>query len=292
MSEKPGIAWTFHGTVIVRNYAEAVGKLSRLCGCTPLEFGNAGPPVARLGGCCAFGDNVLEIVEPNDETSPPARYLARFGPGMYNLALQVEDLRQTSAWLSRNGAPPTLPAHLGFTFTRPSETLGLQFEWADLRSAWDPRFGGAIPQSRPPRIHAPRVAFWGALVVDPISAVKRLTQLWRLDLLFARDDAAPDEAAVGISLNDGVLLLYALPTDVDEEARLWGSRLGRARFHAIGMRVGDLAETRRALGEERISILREAPRAVVSDPADTLGVAFVWTDADTPGDPRGPLTAT
>lgn len=287
-----GIRWTYHGTIIVHSYAAIVAWLNRMCGCVPLEYGEDGAPVWRNGGCCVVGDNLIEVVEPNDPDGPPGRFIARFGPGMYNLAFQVEDLAATYAWLARKQATPTFPPERRFTFTRPSETLGLQFQWADLVHDWDPRFGGIVPpNSVTPVIPVPRIAFWGALVPDPQVAAERLADLLALDLLFLRADAPLDQPAAAFSVNDGVLVLYRLPTDVEEEARLWGTRIGRARFHLMGLRVHDLRAAEDVLRQEGIGILDRAVSngCLNSHPRDTLGIGLAWTDRDIEGDPRGAL---
>jgi hypothetical protein len=257
----PGIRWTFHSTALVADYRAAVERLGWLIGLTPLECSNAGPPVSRLGGCCAFGDSVL-------------------------------DLGSTVAWLAERGVQTTVPAERGFTFARPSTTCGLQIEWADMTDLeWEPRFGAAIPQGPKPLIEAPRVAWWGALVAEPETSIPRLASLFGVEPVFLRLDA-PDEAPLAaLALPDGLFHLYRLPADLRTERALWGSAMGRPRTHAAGLRVRDLAATAEAFAREGVGVMRGTPAAgeIVTDPRDTAGLTFAWTDRDLEGDPRGPL---
>jgi hypothetical protein len=292
MSRPPRVRWTFHGTAAVRSYQATLDWLGRFVGCVALEVSDAPPPIARYGGCCWLGDSQIELAQPNAADTPTARFIERFGPGYLNLALQLDDLGIADAWFSAHGAKPTLPPDNGFTFTRPSETCGLQFEWADFSDQhWDPRQGGQIPLRPPALIDAPRIAHWGALVQDPAAAVARLAELWPAPLLFLREDAPLHEPAAALSLADGVLTLYRLPADSAEEARLWGRSAGRPRFHLMTFRVRDLAAAEKVFAREQVRILRgsAASGEIITHPDDCTGLPIAWTDRDLPGDPRGPL---
>ena len=287
----PGVRWTFHGTILIENYAQALDWLGRFCGCVALQYVEADAPVWRRGGCCAIADNVLEFMEPNAEDAPTARALKKYGPAYYNLALQVEDLKEACAFFNANGAETTVPAERGFTFTRPSGTAGIQLEWADLESEWDPRFGAAVPPGPDPLVPVPRVAWWGALVADPARDVERLALLCGSPPIFLRADAPDDEPVSAISLKDGLFMIYRLPADQAVEQRLWGKALGRPRLHAMALRVRDLDRAAGVFAREHVGVLRRGAGELVTEPADTLGLTMVWTDKDHPFDPRGPLAS-
>ncbi|MBV9843114.1 MAG: VOC family protein [Sphingomonadaceae bacterium] len=284
----PNVRWTFHGTVLVHDYDAALAWLNRMTGCTALEFSDAGPPVSRRGGCCSLGDNLLELMEPNDPASPGGRYLERFGPGLFNIALQVDDIQAMSDHLGAHGAPVAFPPEQGFTFTRPRDTCGIQFEWADIQGEWDPRFGGAWPSARG-LIETPRIAWWGALVSDPGEAVRRLNALWPAPVLHLDPSAPPDRIAAALSLGDGVLALYRLPETLEEERALWGVATGKARTHLIALRVTSLADACVTLTAEGVRLLRESADEIVTRPEDCHGLVISWTERDLSGDPRGPL---
>lgn len=282
----PRVVATFHGTALVRSYHAALAWLNRFTGCVALESSDAGPPVSRLGGCCWIGDNLIELMEPNDTTSSGARYLERFGPGMFNLALQVDDVHAMSAVLGERGAPVVFPPDHGFTFTRPADTCGLQLEWADRESEWDPRFGAPTPPAGG-LVPALRVAWWGALVADPAAAVERLTGLWPAEVIY-RDESADDgSVAAALSLEDGALALYRLPADIAEERRLWGAATGKPHTHLMALEVADLAEARAVFAREGVRVLREAGDfGFITHPDDCEGQIILWTDRLLPGDPR------
>lgn len=292
MARAPKVLWTFHGTVAVRSYHAAVEWLGRFVGCVALEWSDAPPPVARLGGCCWMADAMLEIAQPNAPNTPTAGFIERYGPGFLNLALQLDDLRNADAWLTAHGAKPSLPPETGFTFTRPSETCGLQFEWAALeRGDWDPHFGAKIPPRPTLLIDAPRFAHWGGMVADPKAAVARLKELCDWPILFERYDAPASQPAAAFSLGDGAMSLYRVPASPEEAAALWGTPVARPRFHHMAFRVRDLARTAAVFAEQRVRILRGsvADGEIVTHPEDTQGLCIVWTDRDIAGDPRGPL---
>jgi hypothetical protein len=288
----PKIRRCFHGTAAVRSYADALAWLGRMVGCVALEFSDAPPPVARIGGCCFLGDSMIELAEPNAPETPTAKFLERFGPGYLNLAVHLDDLFVAHEWLTAHGAAPSIPPDRGFTFTRPNDTSGLQFEWANLNCPqWDPHDGAPMPPRPPALIDVPRLGEWGALVRDTREAVARFKELCDTPLLFERHDAPPDQPAAAFSLVDCVMTLYRLPDDAAEEMRLWGTRVGRPRFHLMGFRIRDLAAAGRVFEHEGVRILRggAASGRIVTDPADTHGLCMAWSDRDVPGDPRGPL---
>ena len=286
--------WTFHGTAVVRSYPGALSWLSRFCGCRALEYSdNPDPLVARKGGVTWLGDNGLELMEPKAPDGGPGRFLTRFGPGVYAVALQVEDVAATAAWLAARGARIVGEPERGFVFTKPQDTCSVYLEWADTPWEFDPRFGAPLPPpTEAPLIDVPRVAYWGALVADPELALQRLQELWPAPVLHRNDGAKTHEQSAVLSLEDGALALYAMPRDPEELQALWGVDVFHPRLHAIGLRVRDLAGAFKVFEREGVRVLRGSPQEgeFVTHPEDTWGLPLVWTDRDPPGDPRGPLS--
>jgi catechol 2,3-dioxygenase-like lactoylglutathione lyase family enzyme len=280
---------------VVRSYADALAWLGRFCGCRALEYtDNDDPLVARKGGVTWIGDNGLELMEPKDPEAGPGRFLKRFGPGVYALALQVEDVHAAARWLETRGAGIVGDPARGFIFTRPQHTCSVYLEWADARWEFDPRFGAELPApTTPPLIDVPRIAYWGALAADPRETLLRLRELWPASVLLERPAADPATPAAALSVEDGVLALYPMPGDAAQMGRLWGLQVFKPRLHVIGLRVRDLAAAERCLRAESVRILRgsAAQGELVTHPDDTCGIPLAWTDRDLPGDPRGPLQA-
>jgi methylmalonyl-CoA/ethylmalonyl-CoA epimerase len=292
----PRVLWTFHGTAVVRDYRAALDWMGRMVGCRALEYtDNDDPMVARSGGVTWLCDNGLELMQPRSPEGAPARFLERFGPGVYALALQVEDLDAAAAHLRAKRAEVVGDLASGFFFTQPRDTASVYLEWAAKPwTEFDPRFGApAPPPAGKPRIDAPRIACWAALVSDPAAAAARLRELWQpAPLLVEAHDAPPDRAAAVIGIPDGALALYRLPASAAEMRALWGLDVHKPRLHAIGLRVRDLAAVAKVLADEKVRVLRGsvADGEIVTDPRDTHGIPFVWTDRDVPGDLRGPLS--
>jgi catechol 2,3-dioxygenase-like lactoylglutathione lyase family enzyme len=295
MMQPPRVLWTFHGTAVVRSYRTALDWLGHMLGCRALEYtDNDDPMVARSGGVTWLGDNGLELMEPRGLDGAPGRFLKRFGPGVYALALQVEDLSAAAEHMRASGAEVIGELSRGFFFTQPRDTASVYLEWAGKPwTDFDPRFGAPLPPPPGrPRIDVLRIAYWAALVPDPAAAAARLRALWEpAPLLVEQYDAPPDRPAAVIGIPDGSIALYRMPASADETRASWGLDVHRPRLHAIALRVRDLSATAKVLAEERVGVLRGSVAAgeLVTDPRDTHGISFLWTDRDVPGDLRGPL---
>jgi hypothetical protein len=295
MAQAPRVLWTFHGTAVVRSYRAALDWLGRMLGCRALEYSdNDDPMVARSGGVTWLCDNGLELMQPRSPHGAPGRFLERFGTGVYALALQVDDLAQASAHMRASGVEVVGELSSGFFFTQPRDTAWVYLEWAAKAWDFDPRFGAQLPPPPGrPRIDAPRIASWAAMVPDPAAAAKRLCALWTpAPLLLEHAGAPPDRPAAVIGIPDGCVALYRMPASATETRTLWGLDVHRPRLHAISLRVRDLAAAAKVLGEENVRVLRGSVAAgeLVTDPRDTHGIPLLWTDRDVPGDLRGTLT--
>ena len=290
----PRVRWLFHGSVVVRDYFAALAWLQRYCGCRVLEYSESTDPiVARNGGVTWIGDAGLELIEPTLPEGAAARFLARFGPGMYGLAFQVDDLAAAADWFEQQRAPYVGEVSTGYVFTQPRATEGIHLEWADKDFGdFDPHFGRvALPEfAEPPRLEVERVAFFGALVDDPERARARLQQLCPAPLLFQNPAARAGEKAVGLGYVDASLVLYPMSDDATAR-RLWGPLVNRPRLHLMALRVRDLEHARAQFAKDGVRRLWDRPDAgeFMTDPRDTHGIALLWTDRDLPNDPRGPL---
>lgn len=295
MASKPRLRWCFHGSAVVRSYDDAIAWLERVFGASVLEYSDLTdePLIGRRGGCNWIGDMALELIEPTRPDSGGARFLERFGPGMFGVAFEVDDLEKAAGMLRSSGVRfvgdpgDALP----ILFTAPKEFDGLHLEWvASDKRDWDPHFGAPVPPiASPPLIPVERVAYFGALAKDPSALVTKLQAVCEIDPLDieSAEDASGPVAAV--SLHDAVLLLYRLPEDDAEMEALWGPMLRKARTHLMMLRVAD---RRRAVGllaeREGIRALREDPARgeTFLHPEDTHGILIGLTDRDLPGDPR------
>ena len=290
----PVLRWLFHGSAVVRDYHAAVGWLARYAGARVLEYSESTDPiVARNGGVTWIGDAGLELIEPTLPEGAPARFLERVGTGMYGIALQVENLETTAAWLTERGAEHVGAVDGGYLFTRPRHTAGVHLEWADKDFGdFDPHFGrAALPRfASAPAVDVERVAYFGALVERPRDALARLRELCPFDVLLEDASAGFGQMACAVSLVDSALALFAMPGDAAECERLWGLA-PRPRVHLMALRVRELEEVEAVLRRDGVGILRGRPAdgEIVVDPDASHGILIAYTDRDLPGDPRGPV---
>jgi methylmalonyl-CoA epimerase len=54
--------------------------------------------------CLPIGDSEIEFLEPLDDTSPVAKFLATRGEGIHHVCIEVENIRESMARLARGGA--------------------------------------------------------------------------------------------------------------------------------------------------------------------------------------------
>jgi methylmalonyl-CoA/ethylmalonyl-CoA epimerase len=85
-----------------------------------------------------LGESNVELVQPTSEASGMARFLAKRGPGLHHLCVEVDDLEQTLARLKTKGVRliDETP-HLGsggkkLAFIHPESTHGVLLELYEL----------------------------------------------------------------------------------------------------------------------------------------------------------------
>ena len=64
------------------------------------EIAEQGVKVCML----AVGDTHLELLEPLGPETPVGKFIAKRGPGMHHIAIEVADIRASLAELKKNGA--------------------------------------------------------------------------------------------------------------------------------------------------------------------------------------------
>jgi methylmalonyl-CoA/ethylmalonyl-CoA epimerase len=99
---------------------------------TPLDDSDG----ARIAGLAA-GDSLIELLEPADDGSPIAKYLAKRGPGIHHICFTVDDLDATLARCRRAGITlidetPRLGAEgKRIAFLHPKSTGGILIELSE-----------------------------------------------------------------------------------------------------------------------------------------------------------------
>ena len=90
-------------------------------------------PVKATIAWTNIGDIEIELIEPNDESSPYARYLRESGPGVHHIMLAAEDYGTDVDSLEKGGVPILLSGELqgtGFHLFDSRATLGTIVELA------------------------------------------------------------------------------------------------------------------------------------------------------------------
>jgi methylmalonyl-CoA epimerase len=80
------------------------------------------------------GESEIELLEPTDTESGVARYLAKHGPGMHHICLEVDDIRHSLQELADHGAqvlnqePQVNSEGKLYAFVHPKSTHGVLLE--------------------------------------------------------------------------------------------------------------------------------------------------------------------
>ena len=81
-----------------------------------------------------IGETRIELLEPTSSDSPISKFLAKRGPGIHHIAVQVEDIRKSLEKLKQQGArlideaPRTGAGGCLVAFVHPSSTGGVLVE--------------------------------------------------------------------------------------------------------------------------------------------------------------------
>ena len=81
-----------------------------------------------------LGESRVELLEPTSEDSPISKFLAKRGPGIHHIAVQVQDIRASMAELKEKGArlideqPRTGAGGCLVAFIHPSSVGGVLLE--------------------------------------------------------------------------------------------------------------------------------------------------------------------
>ncbi len=84
------------------------------------------------------GDSEIEILQPTRDDTGVAKWLAKHGPGMHHLCIQVADIEATLARLTAHGAelinpqPVQKPDGTRYAFIHPKSAFGVLVELYEL----------------------------------------------------------------------------------------------------------------------------------------------------------------
>lgn len=128
-----------HVAIAVRDTEKAIARLARGYGLSVVSSEELEQPRVRLT-YIDCGNVFIQLVEPLDEASPVAGFLAEHGEGLHHICFGVDDVEAGAAELSSEGVPP---AALGSGRGRPSAFVagelpcGVRVEVTEFRRAED-----------------------------------------------------------------------------------------------------------------------------------------------------------
>jgi methylmalonyl-CoA/ethylmalonyl-CoA epimerase len=283
------VLWCYHPGAMVADYDGARDALARLTGLRVLED-NVSEELGRRGGFNWIADQGFELSAPlaGDHDGPAQRFVDRFGPGMHQVAIQVDDLDATIDHLERLGVRVPARPLPSFAFSHPKDTCDILMEWNAGHSHADPRWPGSAGLEGPAPdavLDVTHVAFAGAIVPDPAEAAARLADVIGTAVSFLEPGAPPGTPAAGVSLGDCTLALYKW-AGPRLASQLWGRPYHRPQLHLLGLRVTDLAVAANALDGAGVNLVRADDHCLVVDPYATGNVPIAVVDRLLPGDPR------
>ena len=126
-----------HVAVVVPDLDEALAFWVEAMG-LPLERVEDVPAEAVRVAFLPAGESEIELLEPSDGDSGVARYLAKRGPGIHHLCLEVDDIQAALARLREmeveliNESPRTGSDGQQYAFVHPRSTGGVLLELYQL----------------------------------------------------------------------------------------------------------------------------------------------------------------
>lgn len=117
-----------HIAIAVKNLDIALGTFMNVLGCDPGEVHIEEVPAEKVKvAFIPVGETKIELLEPLDDESPVAKFLAKNGEGMHHIALSTEDLPNEIARVLSLGLNPLGEAKTGaggkqIVFLHPKET--------------------------------------------------------------------------------------------------------------------------------------------------------------------------
>ncbi len=127
-----------HVGIAVSSLGEAVPVFQKLLGRLPEPEEVVEEQKVRVSAF-SLGESRIELLEATAPESPIARFIAKRGPGLHHLALEVPDLENALRELEPSGfrlidkAPRTGAGHERIAFLHPSSTAGVLIELVETK---------------------------------------------------------------------------------------------------------------------------------------------------------------
>jgi len=122
-----------HLGIAVRSLSDGLAFYRDVLGMTVAQRETVASEHVNVAMLPSGGESRIELLEPTDDESTIARFLARHGPGLHHIAVKVDDLTQTVESLRQRGARllneprPGAGGHI-YVFVHPESTGGVLLE--------------------------------------------------------------------------------------------------------------------------------------------------------------------
>ena len=126
-----------HLAILVEDMQDSLGFWRDALGLEVVEQIEVPEENARVA-FLPVGDSNIELVQPTDGESGLSRYLAKRGPGLHHVCLQVEDIQETLYRLKEMGVrlineqPGSGEGGRKYVFIHPESTQGVLVELYEL----------------------------------------------------------------------------------------------------------------------------------------------------------------
>lgn len=126
-----------HLAILVEDMQDSLGFWRDALGLEVVEQIEVPEENARVA-FLPVGDSNIELVQPTDSDSGLSRYLAKRGPGLHHVCLQVEDIQETLDRLKEMGVrlineqPGSGEGGRKYAFIHPESTQGVLVELYEL----------------------------------------------------------------------------------------------------------------------------------------------------------------
>lgn len=126
-----------HLAILVEDMQDSLGFWRDALGLEVVEQIEVPEENARVA-FLQVGDSNIELVQPTDSESGLSRYLAKRGPGLHHVCLQVEDIQETLDRLKEMGVrlineqPGSGEGGRKYAFIHPESTQGVLVELYEL----------------------------------------------------------------------------------------------------------------------------------------------------------------
>jgi catechol 2,3-dioxygenase-like lactoylglutathione lyase family enzyme len=311
MSERARVAMLYHPSHHVPDLAEAEQWFERVFGRPSRSLASISRDAPPREGHPVDYSTFTMISDVLFDTIDPKRYVLlgvqRYAtvdaPHLKGFGWYLDDMVGLYRELRRRGIPVVSqldevaegddpPAAAGspmpLFFTRPQDA-GLRYEFLPvIPFPLDPRVtpGWVVPPvSDDDPLGIERCSHHTVLTSDVERALTLVVDVLGGAVIHQGRNDVLETTSTYVHLADSILE-YAVP-DAGTAARAdWELDAPNDTYHTITWKVADLARVERHLDNEGVRLRLRTDNAIVTEPATSLGVPWVFTNTLTPGDPR------